>query len=282
LFIHIGTHKTGTKSIQNFLRTHASSLRKCGILVPTAGTLSPVSGHHNIAWQVRKDPRYRIRVGGIDELIAELKYSETSTGVISSEDFEYLLQYPHELRAFDERLTTAGFATKYLVYFREIEGYARSLFCELESTNGPMDYRVFRQSIQDEGSVCINDDWYYEFRHGLFIEKWEAIVGPKLHQCSYDEAIRGLGLLPSFLMMIGAPNAIFHESLDAPRFNTMFDKYQQLALELTAIKGSMSWRLSAPLRSMAGYCKRILRRPTRHLNKREGLHATGNQRDGSV
>jgi hypothetical protein len=185
LFIHIGTHKTGTKSIQNFLRTHASSLRQCGILVPTAGTLSPVSGHHNIAWQIPKDPRYSIRRGGIDELIAELECSKASTAVISSEDFEYLLQYPHELKAFDERLTTSGFATRYLVYFRDIEEYARSLFFELVSTNGLMNYGAFKQSIQNDGYVLVNGDWYYEFRYELFVEKWEAIVGPKIDQCSY-------------------------------------------------------------------------------------------------
>lgn len=259
LFVHIGTHKTGTTSIQNFLRTHASSLRDCGILVPTAGTLSPVSGHHNIAWQIRNDSRYRIKAGGVDELIAELKYSEASTGVISSEDFEFLSQYPRELRAFDERLDAAGFMTKYLVYFRDLEEYAKSLFCELETINGWADFGVFLKSIKNEGFVRMNGDWHYEFRYGLFVEQWEGIIGQKIHKFSYDEAVLGLGLLPSFLTTIGASKVIIDESLNAPLFNTMFDKYQQVVLELTAIKASTSWRLTAPLRGTVDFFKSFLR-----------------------
>lgn len=260
LFVHIGTHKTGTTSIQHFLRTHASSLRECGIFVPTAGTLSRVSGHHNIAWQVRNDPRYRAGAGGIDELIAELQRSQARTAVISSEDFEYLSQYPRELKAFDERLEAAGFATRYLVYFRDGAGYARSLFCELESAKAWADYDAFRRSIRDQGFVRINADWHYEFRYELFVEKWQAIVGPKIHRYDYDEAVRGSGLLPSLLMTIGASGAIVEESLDAPMLNTMFDKYQRMAIELAAIKASTSWRLTAPLRSMADCCRSIRRR----------------------
>jgi hypothetical protein len=278
LFVHIGTHKTGTTSIQNFLRAHASSLRLCGIFVPTAGTLNHVSGHHNIAWQARNDPRYRTHAGGIDELIAELKCSQANTAVVSSEDFEYLLQYPRELRAFDELLEKAGFTTKYLVYFREVEGYARSLFCELESGKdwADADYDAFRKSIQSQGFVRTNGDWHYEFRYELFVEKWQAILGRKIHKYSYDEAVRGVGLLPSFLMTIGASQTIVDESFNAPMLNTMFDKYQRLAIELNtvfdkyqrleielmAIKSSTSWRLTAPLRNTVDCCRRVLRRLT--------------------
>jgi len=52
LFVHIGTHKTGTTSIQNFLRNHATSLNECGVFVPKSGTLDENSGHHNIAWEM--------------------------------------------------------------------------------------------------------------------------------------------------------------------------------------------------------------------------------------
>jgi hypothetical protein len=260
LFVHIGTHKTGTTSIQNFLRIHASRLTECGIFIPTVGTLNRTSGHHNIAWQVRNDRRYVTDLGGVDELVTELRSSQASTAVISSEDFEYLSEYPRELRAFDERLEKAGFATKYLVFFRDVEGYARSLFCELESANGWLDYDVFRKSIQNEGFVRVNGDWHYEFRYDFFVEKWEAILGPKIYKYSYDEAVLGLGLLPSFLMAIGASKAVVDEGLNAPKLNTMFDKYQQMAFQLTTIKHTTSWRLTAPLRNTADYCKRILRR----------------------
>ena len=182
LFVHVGTHKTGTTSIQRFLRTYTASLRKCEIFVPTAGTLNFASGHHNIAWQIRNDSRYRIDAGGVDELIAELKSSEATTAVISSEDFEYLSQYPGELKTFDGCLEAAGFATKYLVYFRNEDAYARSLFCELRSVGPFANYDAFRKSLQDQGYILVNGDWYYEFRYETFIERWEFILGPKISQ----------------------------------------------------------------------------------------------------
>ena len=156
--------------------TYSASLRKCEIFVPTAGTLNFASGHHNIAWQIRNNSRYRIDAGGVDELIAELKSSEATTAVISSEDFEYLSQYPGELKTFDGCLEAAGFATKYLVYFRNEDAYARSLFCELRSVGPFANYDAFRKSLQDQGYILVNGDWYYEFRYETFIERWESIL----------------------------------------------------------------------------------------------------------
>jgi hypothetical protein len=268
LFVHIGTHKTGTTSIQNFLRSHATRLRGCGVFVPKSGTVNANSGHHNIAWEVRKDSRYSRQIDGIDSLVAELRASSESTAVISSEDFEYLVQYPRELKAFDERIEAAGFSTKYIVYFRDRDSYARSLFCELELAGFVEDFDKFRESIENLGYVRVNGDLYYEFRWDSFIKNWENILGPKIHAYSYDDAVHGIGLLPSFLAMVGASKEIIDESRVAPAVNTMFNKYQQLARELAAVKNSKSWRVTAPLRGIVSYCKRFSYRLTIAFSKK--------------
>jgi hypothetical protein len=262
LFVHIGTHKTGTSSIQNFLRSHEMKMRECGIFVPKSGTLNAKSGHHNVAWEMRKDSRYDSRFGGIDQLVSELKTSTEPAAVISSEDFEYLVQYPSELKAFDQRIEAAGFSTRYIVYFRDRDSYARSLYCELEIAGFVDDFVKFRESIEYLGYVRVNKDLYYEFRYDLFVRNWEAILGPKIHACSYDEAVHGTGLLPSFLMKIGASNDLVDESRIAPVVNTMFDKFQQLAHELAVVKNSRSWRVTAPLRRILSYCRRVSFRKT--------------------
>jgi hypothetical protein len=256
LFIHIGTHKTGTTSIQNFLRYNATRLKECGVFVPQSGTLNANSGHHNIAWELRQDPRYNRRIDGIDDLVAELRTSNERTAVISSEDFEYLAQYPSELRAFDERIEAIGFSTKYVVYFRDRDSYARSLYCELESAGLVDDFDKLRQSIENIGYVRIDPDLYYEFRYDRFVESWENVLGPKVYSYSYEAAVHGMGLLPSFLLTIGASKQLMDESRGATAFNTMFDKYQKLALELAAVKNSRCWRITAPLRGVASFlCK---------------------------
>jgi hypothetical protein len=280
LFVHIGTHKTGTTSIQNFLRRHSTRLRECGVFVPKAGTLNPTSGHHNIAWEIRKDPRYNPRIDGVAELVEELKTSNESTAVISSEDFEYLVQYPSELKAFDDRVEAAGFSTKYVVYFRERDSYARSLYCELEVdcelevARLADNFDEFRQSIEKLGYVRVNGDWYYEFSYDRFVKNWENILGPKVRAYNYDESVQAMGLLPSFLLTIGASKQLIDESRRAPSVNTMFDKFQQMAHQLAtmsdklqqvshqlaAVENSRSWRITAPLRGTVSFFIRLSHR----------------------
>lgn len=48
LYLHLGFNKTGTSSVQSFLRTNAEALAQRGVLYPTAG-LEHRLGHHHIA-----------------------------------------------------------------------------------------------------------------------------------------------------------------------------------------------------------------------------------------
>ncbi len=55
IFLHIGTHKTGTTSLQVFLRESENALARQGILVPDSGSPKGKSynvscGHHELAW----------------------------------------------------------------------------------------------------------------------------------------------------------------------------------------------------------------------------------------
>jgi hypothetical protein len=71
VFIPIGTHKTGTTSLQAWLRSRALELAASGLLVPSAGTLCDSSGHHNPAFQLGGDSRYDPSLGGLDERVEE-------------------------------------------------------------------------------------------------------------------------------------------------------------------------------------------------------------------
>ena len=128
IFVHIGTHKTGTTSIQSFMRRYARQLSQSGILVPRSGTLSWNGGHHNIAWEIRSDPHLEPHAGGVDDLIVELEAARENVAVISSEDFEYLVQYPDRLRQFHARLVGLDTIQSYLVFFRNTVDYMKSSF----------------------------------------------------------------------------------------------------------------------------------------------------------
>jgi hypothetical protein len=42
-FVHVGTHKTGTTSIQSMLAANAKTLRGAGVFVPLAGRIDRAS-----------------------------------------------------------------------------------------------------------------------------------------------------------------------------------------------------------------------------------------------
>lgn len=71
-FIHIGTHKTGTTSIQHLLIRNSSALRERGYCYPQAGRLELSPGHHNLAWEISSDHRFRDNYGSIGDVIKEV------------------------------------------------------------------------------------------------------------------------------------------------------------------------------------------------------------------
>ena len=90
LYLHVGTHKTGTTAIQALLATRSEVFARSGLFVPRTGRTDEASGHHNIAWQLNDDPRYRPECGTLEGLCGELKASPHPVAILSSEDFEYL------------------------------------------------------------------------------------------------------------------------------------------------------------------------------------------------
>jgi hypothetical protein len=219
IFVHIGTHKTGSTSIQSFLRRQSDQLKRCGILVPRSGTLSWNSGHHNIAWEIRGDPLLEPHSGGVDDLIIELKAARESVAVISSEDFEYLVQYPDKLRQFHARLVDAGYDPAYLVFFRNTIDYMKSLFSTLNNQDVDKSLGWFETEAKSNGSVTVHGDWYFEFDYDRFVTKWRGAVGDAIAAFSYDEVAKNPGLLPFFFQAVGASAEIVAVSANWPTLN---------------------------------------------------------------
>jgi len=219
IFVHIGTHKTGTTSIQSFMRRYARQLSRSGILVPRSGTLSWNGGHHNIAWEIRSDPQLEPHAGGVDDLIVELKAARENVAVISSEDFEYLVQYPDRLQQFHARLVGAGYDPIYLVFFRNTVDYMKSLRSELKKQDIDQPLEWFEAEIKAKGAIIVHGDWRYEFDYDRFVSKWRAAVGDSVLTFSYDDVSKNPGLLPFFFARIGASAEIVGASGDRPPLN---------------------------------------------------------------
>ena len=220
IYIHIGTHKTGTTSIQNFLGTNREALKKGGLYVPLSGTIGPAAGHHNIAWELRNDQRFHPRFGTVSDLTAELRGVECQRVVLSSEDFEYLSQYPERLRFLDDELRELGYKRNYVVFLRNKRDYLFSLFCELRKHHGiDEDYQSLRKQVRTNGYVLVNNDWYFEFNYKRLRDTWTQCIGTNLACVNYDQHLAKNGLNRIFLSTLKVGEGLLQLGDHAPRLN---------------------------------------------------------------
>jgi len=89
ILIHIGTHKTGTTSIQQFLVRASDQLREDGILYPEAGRPDDRAphGHHTLAWSIQQRQGLE-NLEGWEEVVCEIRRSSCPRILLSSEVFE--------------------------------------------------------------------------------------------------------------------------------------------------------------------------------------------------
>ncbi|MHB8232145.1 MAG: hypothetical protein ACYDDB_04520 [bacterium] len=77
LFLHIGTHKTGTTALQSLLATNDRLLSNSGVLFPSAGRIGKYSGHHNIARELNDEVSFKEKYGTLERLCREIKKSKS-------------------------------------------------------------------------------------------------------------------------------------------------------------------------------------------------------------
>ena len=223
IFIHIGTHRTGSASIQYFLNQNRAALKAAGILVPHAGTgiATAPMGHHNIAYELCGDPNFDRNLPHTAQLIAELCAAREEVAVISSANLQFLHRFPEKLKSLDTDLDAAGYARIYLVYFRNPEAYFLSMFTQLKRTGRLPDgtFASLHAQMVEQGYIVDRVSRYFEFDDTRFMQAWQAIVGPRVVRVDYDHVADTPGLVESFLIAIGAPDALVQAAGGFPRQN---------------------------------------------------------------
>lgn len=122
--IHIGKHKTGSSSIQQFLATNADKLQQFDIIYPQIARQK--KAHHNLVRQLKGDRRFGPVLGGWDEIRA-LAEKKDSRIVLSSEGFETLKE--QQIRELKQRV--GGVETTIVVYIRRLSSLLPSRYNQL-------------------------------------------------------------------------------------------------------------------------------------------------------
>ncbi|MGQ3672715.1 hypothetical protein ACT6QG_09985 [Xanthobacter sp. TB0136] len=204
IFIHIGTHKTGTTSIQALLWRRATRLRKAGIHVPHTGRPFPnMAGHHNIGWLLRGDSRADPALGGLDELVRELADAPCPKAVISAEDLQFLAAEPRLLRLMEQTFEAHGWQPHYIVFLRDPSSYAISLFHEMRKTQPDLAFSDFSESILRNGYFHRHATDHRYFDYEAFLARWTATARGPVDLYSYDAASAGVGVVETFLSALG-------------------------------------------------------------------------------
>ena len=129
VLLHAGLHKTGTTALQRFLASATDALRARGALYPMAGRGSS-DGHHNIAWQLAGDRRFRSSAGALDDLALEIS-SFSGDAILSSEDFEGILGTPSRFLPLLKHSLLKDHSFTIVLWVRDQASYLESLFFEM-------------------------------------------------------------------------------------------------------------------------------------------------------
>ncbi len=170
--LHVGTHKTGTTSLQYFLQSNAEALERAGIAFSKTGWYGVVPGNHNVAWD--------LLAGHFDNYVRQLKHElqelSAQSIVLSAEDLSLLHQRPLELARFIEMIRGAGFNPKILVYLRDQAGFAESMYAERIKHGSVEQFEEYVERVIDSGTHEAGGSTI-DFRYDRMLDSFAEAVG---------------------------------------------------------------------------------------------------------
>lgn len=190
LILHVGMHKTGSTSIQNFLCENSGYLRTQGIYALDSGNGKPLKLRFALERGEREEATSLIQ-----DLLRQVEESNCHTLVLSDEDFtRSIKRTDHCLE-----LLNSYFDVEVLVYIRRQDKMLESIY------GFSIQWYPTRRTLGSE--EILTQLGKKDF--GLFLDKWEGIVGfDAVHVKIFDELIRTKeSLLLDFIGFLALPES---------------------------------------------------------------------------
>jgi len=201
VYIHIGTHKTGTTSIQKFSVENSTKLFELGIYYPTISRpmINNISaGHHLLPWYIFNHPVPGSFYGEYNEkreslfpsLIEGIKSSACDHILLSSEEFDRLSK--EDINRLSEYFT--DFNVKIIAYLRRKDSYMESMYQTDVLHN--VEYNSFAEYMK----IMPTPQNYYKF-----IKKWQDVFGLENVQVNFycKKALKSNDIVVDFYSRLG-------------------------------------------------------------------------------
>jgi hypothetical protein len=178
-FVHIGTHKTGTTSIQAFLAANRAPLQTLGLFVPAAGGNGEdeFACHHGVVRELLGNPRFAADAGCFERVAGELAATNAPVSCLTSEDFSLLHDRPEQLARLRDTIRAAGFEPKIVVYLRPQASYSIAIYAANVDSGFRVPFGAFLDDVIRRGRYFWNGGWGPPFDYARLLDAFAAVFG---------------------------------------------------------------------------------------------------------
>jgi hypothetical protein len=212
--IHVGTHKTGTKTIQSFLADNWDTFFRAGVYVPNTGRVELAPGEYSPG-------QHRLATADdalLQTLADELRDANCPNVLLSSEEFYPQLGSPDRLARLRSLLEGAGYECFVILYLRPQAGFAESMYAETAKGTRPPSFASYLKEIIERGARHPDSPYTLIFEYSRALQVLAAVFGStNVIARAFQEGVAPSVLISDFVRTL----ATVLGSLDTPKLHVL-------------------------------------------------------------
>lgn len=163
--VHIGATKTASTYVQRCLARNENVLAECGIYLPRAGRRSGNVTHHNLAWEMLGDVRFRPENGDWSALREEVAHLGAETVVLTSEAFARVAADPKLRTTLATRLFDLSGDVEILYVVRDPLARINSMYAQIVKTfSMPLTFEEYATKSTATGFYNLERSFQFWYR----------------------------------------------------------------------------------------------------------------------